>query len=579
MFQTILITEYKFSALLIKFMTRRHTALIIILLIAIAAQSQTVINTVHNLSASGPGDIRAVSETEICVFCHTPHNSRPTSPLWNRDDPGVIYDLYHSSTVQASPGQPDGSSLLCLSCHDGTIALGSILSRNTDISLTGGITYLPPGPSNLSGDISDDHPVSFEYNSALASADGQLRDPAAISYPVGLEEGKLQCTSCHDPHNNLYSDFLHVPSRFSELCYRCHDRDYWASSSHNTSLATWNGNGSDPWSHTSYPNVSENGCENCHKPHNAGGRYRLLNYIVEEQNCLVCHNGNVASSDILSQTIKPYTHRVDLYNLTHDPEEDALVSTMHVECQDCHNPHAVNGTSASAPQVRGNIMGIKGIDLNGSPVYPIQYEYELCYRCHADSPSKPAGPTTRLIEQNNVRLEFDINNPSYHPVTGIGRNPNSPSLIAPMYDENSIIYCTDCHASNGSASPAGPHGSIYPSILKYRYEKADNTVESPLTYELCYSCHDRNSILGDNSFGEHYLHIVDQNTPCNACHDPHGINSSQGNSINNSHLINFDLNIISSGGNSVIEFVDTGLFSGYCMLRCHGRGHGAGMNY
>ena len=325
--------------------------------------------------------------------------------------------------------------------------------------------------------------------------------------------------------------------------------------------------------------MAENACENCHQPHSAEGKYRLLNHISEEQNCLVCHNGNVSASDISAQLIKPYTHRVESYNLTHDPTEDALVSTMHVECEDCHNPHAVTNTAASAPEANGYIIGIKGIDQFGSPVEPIRYQYELCYRCHADSPSKPASLTARRIEQSNVRLEFDINNPSYHPVTGIGANTDSPSLIAPEYDENSIIYCTDCHASNGPSSPAGPHGSIYPGILKYRYDKADYTVESALSYELCYSCHDRNSILGDNSFGEHYLHIVDQNTPCNACHDPHGISNTQGTPTNNSHLINFDINIISASGSGVVEFVDTGHFSGYCQLRCHGRGHGIGMSY
>jgi len=541
--------------------------------------SQSVVNTVHNLSTSGPGNIRATSESEVCIFCHTPHNSNPESPLWNRDDPGVIYDLYQSSTIEAAPGQPDGSSLLCLSCHDGTIALGEVLNRTSSIEFMGGITYLPSGSSNFTSDLSDDHPVSFIFNSAVASADGQLNDPALLTRPVSLQEDKLQCTSCHDPHKNIYTDFLVVSSQYSELCIICHDRSYWSPSSHNISTASWNGSGTNPWPHTPYESVTENACENCHKPHNADGKYRLLNYIMEEQNCTVCHNGNVASSDISSQLIKPYTHRVESYNLTHNPEEDALVSTMHVECEDCHNPHAINSAVNTAPYANGYITGIKGIDQYGSPVEPIQYQYELCYRCHADSPSKPSGTTTRLIEQNNVRLEFDINNPSYHPVAGIGANANSPSLIAPYYDENSIIYCTDCHASNGPSSPAGPHGSIYPSILKYRYEKADYSVESPLTYELCYTCHDRNSILGDNSFGEHYLHIVEQNTPCNACHDPHGISYTQGTFTNNSHLINFDLSIVNASGNSTVEFVDTGLFSGYCMLRCHGRGHGAGMNY
>ncbi len=121
----------------------KKTALILSLALAWSALSlnaQSVVNTVHNLSVSGPGSIRAASETEVCIFCHTPHDSRPESPLWNRQDPGVTYVLYNSSTVQAMTGQPDGSSVLCLSCHDGTIALGNVLSRTADIQMTGGVT-------------------------------------------------------------------------------------------------------------------------------------------------------------------------------------------------------------------------------------------------------------------------------------------------------------------------------------------------------------------------------------------------------------------------------------------------------
>ena len=92
----------------------------------------------------------------------------------------------------------------------------------------------------------------------------------------------------------------------------------------------------------------------------------------------------------------------------------------------------------------------------------------------------------------------------------------------------------------------GPHGSEYQHILKYQYETADGTIESAQNYQLCYSCHDRNIILYTESpFGEriHLRHIVEENTPCNVCHDPHGINSAQGNSTNNSNLINFDVSV------------------------------------
>jgi predicted CXXCH cytochrome family protein len=543
------------------------------------AGGQSIVNTRHNLSASGPGSIRALSEEEICIFCHTPHNSLPESPLWNREDPGVIYDLYNSSSVESAPGQPDGASLLCLSCHDGTIALGNVLNRTTTINFTGGVTHLPPGESNLSTDLSDDHPVSIIYSSGLATTDGQLYDPSLVTYPVSLSEGKVQCTSCHDPHKDLYSKFLVMSPQFSELCIQCHNRDYWSSSIHRSSTAAWNGTGTDPWPHTSFNTVAENACESCHRPHSAGGEPRLMNYLAEESNCLSCHNGNVAGTSIENELSKPYTHNPYGYTLVHDPEEDPLVLTMHAECQDCHNSHAVNETQASAPHVSGSLAGTIGITLAGTPVEPSLYQYEICFRCHGDSPGKPAGHTTRAIEQTNTRLEFNPGNPSHHPVAATGQNADVPSLIVPDHSESSMIYCTDCHAGDGPSGSNGPHGSNWQSLLKYRYETADLTVESPENYALCYSCHGRTSILNDESFSYHYLHIVDELTPCNACHDPHGISYTQGNSTNNSHLINFDMNIVMSSGAGVARFVDTGYEDGYCQLRCHGQGHGIGMSY
>jgi len=536
------------------------------------AGAQSIIQTEHNLSVSGTGNIRALSESEVCIFCHTPHNSLPSSPLWNKDDPGYTYTLYHSSTVQALPGQPDGSSILCLSCHDGTTALGSVLSRASEISFAGGISNLPPGSSNMSTDLGDDHPISFDYTTGLASSDGQLKDPTAIVPPVSLQNGRMQCTSCHDPHRNLTNDFLVVTQQFSELCFSCHNRDYWSFSSHSSSTATWNGNGRDPWPRTEYLNVAENACESCHNPHAAGNKQRLLNDLAEENNCLPCHNGNVATTNIVAQLAKPYLHNVYGYNLEHDAAEDPLVLSMHVECEDCHNPHAVNDSPADAPLANGWLTGVSGVDQSGNPVDPLQYAYELCYRCHADSPSKPVSLTTRQIEQNNVRMEFDPANPSHHAVNSPGVNPDVPSLIAPL-TESSILYCTDCHASNGSGAPAGPHGSIFPAQLKYQYLKADYTMESSTAYELCYTCHSRTSILNDESFGAHEEHIRDERTPCNACHDPHGVSHTQGNATNNAHLINFDRAIVSPANNGMLSYESTGVFSGRCYLNCHGQNH------
>jgi hypothetical protein len=85
-------------------------------------------NTKHNLSITGPGTIKAESERGICVFCHTPHNASPAYPLWNHDLSAVTnYTNYWSPTLnaydsEAQAPEPDGSSKLCLSCHDGTVA-------------------------------------------------------------------------------------------------------------------------------------------------------------------------------------------------------------------------------------------------------------------------------------------------------------------------------------------------------------------------------------------------------------------------------------------------------------------------
>ena len=539
-----------------------------------AVWGQTIISSPHNLSAvSGPGTIKASAESEICIFCHTPHNSKPNSPLWNRDDQGTSYNLYSTTTLDASLNQPDGSSTLCLSCHDGTIALGNVISRPTDIAFAGGITNMPLGNTNLSTNLADDHPVSFAYTVSLSATDGQIKHPSTITPPVELENGKVQCTSCHDPHDNTNGKFLVQTRQNSALCLSCHEKDYWTSSTHQSSSAGWNGSGPNPWFHTPYPSVSENACENCHNPHNAGQDQPLLNYNTDENNCLACHNGNVASTDIQSQFAKISGHNVAGYNLIHDVGEGALSLTQHAECQDCHNPHATNSSTATAPNANGFIRGTKGIDMSGNPVNPIQYQYELCFRCHADSPVKPPARTLRQHDQNNVRLEFNTNNPSFHPVAGPGKNPNVPSLIAPL-TESSIIYCTDCHASDGGSSPKGPHGSNFEPILRFRYETADNTQQSFSVYRLCYQCHDEDSIDDDESFGEHKKHIRNADAPCNACHDPHGVSATQGNSTNNSHLINFDLNIVSPN-NGVLMFEDLGTFSGRCTLVCHGEVHNA----
>jgi predicted CXXCH cytochrome family protein len=491
------------------------------------------------------------------------------------------------------PGQPNGSSILCLSCHDGTIALGDVLSRSTAIAMSGGVTTIPTGPGRLGTDLSDDHPISFAYTSTLASQRGELVQPGTLTGPVRLDAaGRLQCTSCHNAHDDTNGKFLVRNNIASALCTTCHVKNYWSTSTHRTSNATWNGSGTDPWPTTTWTTVANNACENCHQPHSAPGRRRLLHQATEEGNCFACHSGTVAAStkNLQTEFNKSYRHPVTNTNGTHDPREPGVVSARHVECVDCHNPHSTRAGGTNPP---GPISGVRGLSITNTEVNPATYEYQICFRCHGDSTNKPAPYTTRMITENNTRVEFNTANPSYHPVAGPGRNPNVPSLQGAPFvglpgplNTGSTISCSDCHNNNtgpraGGTGPNGPHGSTYRSLLVRQYVTTDNTTESASNYALCYNCHNRTSILGNQSFPLHSFHVGgggggmgggmgNVNAPCNVCHDPHGFPT---NTSSNGKLINFDRSVVSPSSSGILRYQSTGTFAGTCYLTCHGQNH------
>jgi len=528
----------------------------------------TVTPQVHGIVAGSAHDLSPRKDgSQSCQFCHTPHMALSNTPLWNHRLSDAIYTIYQSSSLDAEVGQPTGSSKWCLSCHDGTVALEANVRGGS------GTTYMPPGKSNLGTDLSDDHPISFEYSSALSSKDPQLRDPTLLPDEITLDRfGEMQCVTCHDPHDNTFGKFLVTTNIKSNLCLKCHDLNGWTGSIHAMSDVLVQG-AADPYLlDTGYLTVSDNGCLSCHQPHSAGGHERLFHFEKEEDNCLNCHNGQVASN-IADELMKYSGHFAANYEGIHDIIETPGGFEKHVECEDCHNPHAIIRSSATAPQITGALKSVSGITAEGSPIDSALYEYEVCFKCHAGNSGFVASAIPRQITQTNTMLEFDQGNPSFHPVTGRGVNMNVPSLFSGM-DESTIIYCTDCHNSDASSSVKGPHGSQHPYLLAFRYETEDETEESVLAYELCYQCHDRESILNDRSFEKHKKHIVDEKTPCSACHDPHGISYSQGTATNNSHLINFDTTIVFPDPDTGrLEFEDQGTFRGQCYLQCHGEVH------
>lgn len=546
------------------------------------ALAESVINSPHNLSIYGPGNIKAANETDACIFCHAMHKTTPKTPLWNHGVSGATYTPYTSTTTKAVIGQPTGSSKLCLSCHDGTVALGMVGERVNGVKMKNGLTTMPKGKSNLGTDLSGHHPISFTYDAALAARDAALQNPATLKNKVKLDATQqMQCTSCHNPHDNQFGSFLVQANDNSALCVNCHSLKSWSGSAHSTSSATWNGQGQNPWPDTKMKTVAANGCENCHTPHAAGTKPRLLTATSLENSCYVCHGGTVAKQNIKAEFAKFSAHPVELTSSLHDAAEDPINAPRHVSCVDCHDPHS-SATAAPAGTARvkmafgsapatTTLSGVKGMNASGTIVSSVTREYELCFRCHADSRDRARSSVPRQVPQTNKRMQFAPGNASFHPIETIGKNGVVPSLISP-YTSSSVISCTDCHNSDsgpaaGRNGPAGPHGSIYAPLLEREQVLTDFSPESSATYALCYKCHSRTSLLSNQSFPGHYNHIVNYKTACTTCHDSHGVAASPG-------LINFNTTYVQPVSvGSAMKYTRAGLNSGNCTLTCHGSAH------
>ena len=249
----------------------------------LASSSFAVITgSAHDFSTEGYGS------TEICVFCHTPHGANQgvradtsfnavtntpvpgtASPilLWNRAlSNATDYELYASSTSVAVT-TIRVYSLLCLSCHDGVGALNVLQNYpadGIDVEFGAGLDwYNPVAPAGQRqtdqiGDVFDgginigerttangkafvelrnDHPISVNYAAARAQDESGLVEPTTVGSDtyvgdpkIKLYGGFLECTTCHDPHNEgdestgAKYPFLWLDNAGSNLCTTCHNK-------------------------------------------------------------------------------------------------------------------------------------------------------------------------------------------------------------------------------------------------------------------------------------------------------------------------------------------------------------------
>jgi len=295
------------------------------------------------------------------------------------------------------------------------------------------------------------------------------------------------------------------------------------------------------------------GCSDCHKGHGQKGTTLLSK--SKDEFCLSCHSLSGKAPDISSELSKLSSHHIRETAMYHVPGEELpekdSSTPRHASCYDCHNVHK----SEKGDRVKG-LKGLRGYTGAGMKTRQVSSEYQLCYNCHADSANIPK-------EKSNVSLDFSSSNASYHPVESRGKSSNMPSLKR-GYTSSSLIDCSDCHGNDNPFGPKGPHGSIYKPLLKFRYEMTQGA-ESPRSYELCYSCHDRTSVLGDESFKSHKVHIVYNRISCAQCHNSHG-------SKYNPSLIEFDTSVVFPTSRGEMTFMP--MFPGRprCYLSCHVNG-------
>lgn len=236
-----------------------------------AAITYGVKNTVHNIGSTSIASTKTDETSEICVFCHTPHNSKAGQKfIWNRNNPDTAtFMLYTASpTLNFAKGVTISEvSKMCMSCHDGATAMNSMANPRgitfaTRIGDAWPDAFCDPatdpscwGPnigeynietSTGGGNLTNDHPISFSYNQARLNEGATttlVTETGDLIGDLPLWNGKVECVTCHDPHidygdsngtkqaggsnptgNPALTPFLRKSNASSNLCFTCHNK-------------------------------------------------------------------------------------------------------------------------------------------------------------------------------------------------------------------------------------------------------------------------------------------------------------------------------------------------------------------
>jgi len=232
---------------------------------ATTAFAGSIVDSKHNLSRNGGGLSSAATyanagtgTTQICVYCHAPHNANLSLPLWNRSNPAAagftLYSGLNMANVSFETGfTADSTSLFCMSCHDGVTTMaavhnaGAIERSNANAFKAIAIS----GNANLTTDLSKTHPINFPvvsnsqndlnldvgfmgpgvapqtdttFTSGAFTATFPLFKTTDATAGRTTANASLECGSCHAVHDSGYSPFLRDTMENSKLCLGCHNK-------------------------------------------------------------------------------------------------------------------------------------------------------------------------------------------------------------------------------------------------------------------------------------------------------------------------------------------------------------------
>ena len=210
---------------------RKIMVLVVVAVMACAGYAAAQTSVANPLSRHNLGSLntttagKSTNTDQVCVFCHTPHQPTAvtTTPLWNHDMNSTYgpYGVYSSPTFNSGSFTSDISDIvggtavsnLCMSCHDGTVAVNALynppgvgavnptMTQGDDLTAT--YTINSTRTTNLGG-LTNDHPVNMTYDNVVYPG---LRAPtgSVVTFggnTVSLYTGMVQCASCHNPHDS-----------------------------------------------------------------------------------------------------------------------------------------------------------------------------------------------------------------------------------------------------------------------------------------------------------------------------------------------------------------------------------------